>query len=171
MHWLCLVGRNCSLMPRLVHQAPMVLVPLRLPADVVEFADQIAAETGVGRIEVIRAMCLAAIHNPAFVRNELKNRSKPRRSNEDSRPKDQKEAADLVRRYAQDAILAAINADRAADRQRKAEGEFNEAREAASPWLTRSQVMSIWDVAYDEARKAERVNQQREQRGRGVRAR
>ena len=72
-------------------------------------------------------------------------------------PKDRQEAADIVRRYAQDAILAAMNADRAADRQRQTQGEFNEAREAASAFLTRSQVMSIWDVAYDEARRTPQV--------------
>lgn len=70
-------------------------------------------------------------------------------------PKDRKEAAEIVRRYAQDAVLAAWNADRAADRQRQAEGEFNAAREAASEYLTRTQIMSIWDVAYDEVRRTQ----------------
>ena len=67
-------------------------------------------------------------------------------------PKDRKEATEIVRRYAQDAILAAWNADRAADRQRQAEGEFNAAREAVSEFLNRNQIMSIWDMAYSEVR-------------------
>jgi hypothetical protein len=58
-------------MPKLVHRAPKVLIPLRLAAEGVAWADAMAAETGAKRIEVLRAMCRVAARYPEDVRAEL----------------------------------------------------------------------------------------------------